>query len=141
MMNTYGTWEVFTEDTEPNSFHRLGYYQGHIDDIAFTFHNPENKILRFKQIDIIPIMDGVKNPNSPSTVDIKIKDYDCKSNKDFFDNVSNTFAFRPGILVESCLCPIFTLRRFESREKKRQKILAKLTDEEKEILGLKGESS
>lgn len=137
--SVYGVFKVTTEgDCEGRSTRDLGTYEGYIDEIAFAladkccysleFHkiNPKkfklNMTPKRKSVDILFDIDS-------GTWDLKGKDrikYFENLFKDRDIEVSNSNSY-------ACV-KISTNKK--TKEEKRQEILNRLTDEEKEILGL-----
>lgn len=135
----YGLFNVTTEgDCEGRTIKDLGTYEGYIDEIAFaladrcyyslTFHqmNPEEVKLdmtpKRKEVNIELDIDS-------GTWDLKVKDrikYFENLFKDRDVKVSNGNSYA-GVKIST---------NKKTKEEKRQEILNKLTDEEKEILGL-----
>ena len=137
--SVYGVFKVTTEgDCEGRSVRDLGTYEGYIDEIAFAladkcyysleFHkiNPEKLKLdmtpKRKSVDIHLDIDS-------GTWDLEGKDR-IKYFKDLFKDrdieISNSNSYA-GVKIST---------NKKTKEEKRQEILNRLTDEEKEILGL-----
>jgi len=133
----YGTFKVTTEgDCEGRSTRELGVYTGYVDEIAFALADRCCYSLRFTpvepdELDMTPKKDTVK-----ISFDINSGAWDLKPAdairyfKEFFKDrdVEVTGAHGCGS------CTISTHK--ETIEEKREKILQRLSDEEKRILGL-----
>lgn len=137
--SVYGVFKVTTEgDCEGRSVRDLGTYKGYIDEIAFaladkcyyslTFHqiNPEEH-----KLDMTP-----KRKEVVITLDIDSGTWDLEE-KDRIKYFKNLFKDRDIEVSNSnfyASAKISTNKK--TKEEKKQEILNKLTDEEKEILGL-----
>ena len=135
--SVYGTFKVTTEgDCEGKSVRDLGTYTGYIDEIAFALADQCYYRLCFKQVhpedlDLTPKKDTVE-----ISLDIDSGTWDLSVNdakeyfKEFFRerNVEVIGAHGYGS------CTISTHK--ETIEEKKAKILNKLTEEERKILGL-----
>ena len=135
----YGTYKVTTEaDCEGRTTRDLGTYTGYIDEIAFAladkcyynlcFHKVEPEVL-----DMTPKKDTVT-----ISLDIDSGTWDLKNgNGEALRFFKNFFADKDLKVVSTSgygSCTITTHK--ETIEEKREKILDKLNDEEKKILGL-----
>lgn len=135
--NVYGTFKVTTEgDCEGKSIRDLGVHTGFVDEIAFALADKCYYTLHFslaepKSLDLTPKKDTVK-----ISLDINSGIWDLKGPelKRYFQKF---FANRDLEVVSTHgygSCTISTHK--ETMEEKRAKILSKLSDEEKSILGL-----
>ena len=137
--SVYGVFKVTTEgDCEGRSVRDLGTYKGYIDEIAFaladkcyyslTFHqiNPEEH-----KLDMTP-----KRKEIDITLDIDSGTWDLEE-KDRIKYFKNLFKDRHIEVSNgnSYVCVKISTNK-KTKEEKRQEILDRLTDEEKEILGL-----
>lgn len=137
--SVYGVFKITTEgDCEGRSVRDLGTYKGYIDEIAFaladkcyyslTFHqiNPEEH-----KLDMTP-----KRKEVNITLDIDSGTWDLKG-KDRIKYFENFFKDRNvEISNGNCYGGVKISTNKKTKEEKKQEILNKLTDEEKEILGL-----
>lgn len=138
--NPYGIWEVTTEgDCEGRTTRKLGIFEGYVDEIAFALSDKVYYSLRFKKIskiiDNIPICRIPKNEVSIS-FDIESKTWDIYGDKlvQYFNKVFN----RRKVNVKSGnFFASVVLERDIPENEKRKIALSKLTEEEKELLGLK----
>lgn len=137
MYPVYGTFKVTTEgDCEGKSIKDLGTYQGYIDEIAFALADKCFYTLTFtlqnnKHLNLTPKKNTV---NIRLDVDSGIWGYTKKNAKNYFKEL---FKDREVIVLDTHgngSCTIRTDK--ETIRDKKLKILEKLTDEEKEILGL-----
>lgn len=133
----YGTFNVTTEgDCEGRSIKNLGTYTGYIDEIAFALADKCCYTLCFKLVepesfDLTPKKDTVN-----ISLDIDSGAWDLNI-EDATEYLKNFFANRDVEVVDVRgygSCTIST--RKETIEEKKKKILQKLSDEEKQILGL-----
>lgn len=143
----YGTFEVTTEgDVEGRTRKNLGVYTGYIDDIAFALADKSCYQLHFKlttppnEFDMTPKKNKVTIALDidSGTWDLSNKPYneykDCEA-KDYFKSF---FSDRDVEVLGTHgygSCTISSHR--ETLEEKRERILKKLSPEEREILGLK----
>jgi len=136
--SVYGTFKVTTEgDCEGKSTRDLGVYTGYIDEIAFALADKCYYKLRFslvkppKELDLTPKSNTVEisldiNSGVWDLEPAKAMEYFQKFFKDRDVEVVSTHGYGS--------CTISTNK--ETLEEKRAAILNKLTDEEKQILGL-----
>lgn len=137
--NPYGIWEVTTEgDCEGRSTTKLGIYKGYIDDIAFALADKCYYCLCFHAVD----------PNNPKFdmtpkrqyVDIMldITSGTWKMSKEVrVAELSSLLKDRPVSVSESQFYGCVKLETHkETVEKKKEKALAKLTSEERKLLGI-----
>ena len=134
--NPYGIWQVATEgDCEGRSTRQLGIFQGYIDDIAFALAEKCYYSLRFKKISIdIPTPTKAIGEVSV-TLDIGSETWELTPEQrvDFFRNMlykREVFVSKNSEYASVTLCN----PRIENV--KREIALAKLTPEEKSLLGL-----
>jgi hypothetical protein len=133
----YGFWEVTTEgDCEGKSVSRLGIYEGYIDKIALALADRCYYSLCFRPIDPRAL------DLTPKRKSVEIS-FDIGSNTWDMDNEGIVAAFKE-VLKDR---PVYVRKgRFfssvnisteeETEEEKRQKILKKLSPEERRILGI-----
>lgn len=136
--NPYGTWAVTTEgDCEGRSITNLGTFTGYVDEIALYLANKSYYSLRFK---------AVKNVNEfpPSATKVNVS-FDIDSNTwnlgkyALNKKMSELFNDRPVTINNSNYYASFEISTTDSdaeKKIKRAEALNKLSDEEKEILGL-----
>lgn len=138
--STFGTWEVITEgDAEGRSIRNLGTFTGHIDEIALHLADKCYYSLIFKQVELvkeyIPKSNNVNIVIDENNNFVDFNNNESRLKEIFKDrNVSITDGnYYKSILLTS------TDEKLQEKinEAKKQKILDKLSDEEKEILGLK----
>lgn len=135
--NPYGTWEVTTEgDCEGRSTRNLGVYVGYLDDIAFALADKCCYSLRFTKICTdIPVPKSARE-NVSVSLDIQSKtwDMDEKDRVAYFRQLlcgRNNVSVTDGQFYASVI-----LHRKDLERTKKEIALAKLTDEEKILLGL-----
>lgn len=136
--SAYGTFQVTTEgDCEGRTTRDLGIYTGYIDEIAFALADKCYYKLQFtkvepKKISMIPKRDKVE---ISLDIDSGIWDLDNMSAMRYFKEL---FCDRDVEVIQTNgygSCTLTTHK--ETIEEKRQKLLARLSEEEKEVLGLK----
>lgn len=133
----YGFWEVTTEgDCEGKSVSRLGIYEGYIDEIALALADRCYYSLCFRPIDPRAL------DLTPKRKSVEIS-FDIGSNTWNMDNDGIVAAFkevlkdRPVYVHKGRLFSSVNIStEEESEEEKRQKILKKLSPEERRILGI-----
>ena len=136
--NCYGLWKVTTEgDCEGRSVRDLGTYEGYIDEIAFALADKCYYELTFH---------AVKKPSkldmTPKAKEVKIQlDIDSGSwdltQTQCLNETRKLFENRPVRVTEAHGWGVVTLKtELKTIEEKRQEALAKLTDEERQLLGL-----
>ncbi|MCM1121179.1 MAG: hypothetical protein NC416_01210 [Eubacterium sp.] len=133
----YGTFKVTTEgDCEGRSIRYLGTYTGYIDEIAFALADKCYYSLCFKlanpeKLDMTPKCDSVN-----ITLDINSGTWDMKSDErvSYFKELlkDRDVEVLPGTSYVSCVIT----RHRETVEEKKEKVLSKLTHEERKLLGL-----
>lgn len=135
--NPYGTWKVTTEgDCEGRAVTDLGTYTGYIDEIALYLANQCYYSLRFSAAK--PYKVGIATEDS---VDVKL-DIDSGtwsgsgSSEEVARAMQQVFKDRPVTIKPGCYFASFVIESKNVDENKRQRALAKLTDEEKALLGL-----
>ena len=134
----YGTFEVTTEgDCEGRSIRNLGIHTGYIDEIAFALADKCYYTLKFQLVepptplDLIPKKDTVRISLG---IDSEVWDLNVVDAKEYFKNF---FADRDVEVISACGYGSCTISNHkETIEEKREKVLQKLSDEEKQILGL-----
>ena len=134
--NPYGLWRVTTEgDCEGRSTKNLGIYQGYIDDIAFALADKCSYVLQFEKIctDIPKPTKAI--PKVAVSLDIKSGTWDLNSEErvNFFRNMLPGRNIR---VFDSNFATSITLENTNIEQTKREIALAKLTSEEKSLLGL-----
>lgn len=135
--NRFGLWKVTTEeDCEGKTIMNLGIWKGDIDDIALFLADKAVYSLTFSPASInIP-----KDPTYTSvnvTLDINSNTWNLNADERV-KVVSPIFKGKPVIISPSNYYGAFKITTTkETLEEKRKRVLRKLTDEEKEILGLK----
>lgn len=133
----YGIWEVTTEgDVEGKTTKSLGIYTGWVDEIALHLGDRSYYVLDFKKVKPQP---DVLNP-TVKNVHVSIDGigmYGMKSPKRK-EAMTICFKDRPVMICESNFYGAFVIssNMVTDEELKREKALAKLTDEDKKILGL-----
>lgn len=133
--SNYGTFEVITEgDCEGKSIKHLGTYTGYIDEIAFALADKCYYSLCFtlaKELDMTPKRDTVN-----VTLDIDSGTWDMKpeARVEYFKDLlkDRDVEVLPGTSYASC---VLTTHK-ETIKEKREKVLNKLTLEERKLLGL-----
>ena len=133
----YGTFKVTTEgDCEGKSIRDLGVYTGYIDEIAFAladkcFYTLCFALVEPTTLDLTPKKDTVK---ISLNIDSGVWDFNGADAMDYFKDF---FANRDVEVISTHgygSCTISTHK--ETIEEKKEKILQKLSEEEKKILGL-----
>lgn len=137
--SVYGVFKVTTEgDCEGRTTRDLGTYEGYVDEIAFALADKCYYSLEFHKInpeefklDMIP-----KRKSVDIHFDIDSGTWDLEE-KDRVKYFKNLFKDRDvEISNGNCYAGVKISTNKKTREEKRQEILNRLTDEEKEILGL-----
>lgn len=137
--SVYGVFKVTTEgDCEGKSVRDLGTYEGYVDEIAFALADKCYYCLEFHKVDpkklhldmtpkrkSVNIQFGIDS----GTWDLKVKDR-IKYFKDFFKDRN------VEVLEGNSYASVKISTNKKTKEEKRQEILNRLTDEEREILGL-----
>jgi hypothetical protein len=140
--SSYGYWKVTTEgDVEGRSTRDLGTFRGHIDEIAFHLANKCFYSLRFtpiKENELIPeFLPNGKEVNI--SFDIDTGTWDMKPDKRV-DYVKEILKDRPEVEVEDgqyyASVKLISGKKKTKNEIIIEKALAKLTEEEKKVLGL-----
>jgi len=135
---TYGCWAVYTDTDSTRCY--LGSHTGHIDEIALALADKACYSLIFTQTKPLDLT----TPTSGG-VSVVIEDYDgldpsvFQDIKKLFDNNN-----RPVRISQSSYYKSFVITAGRTASEydhitnkiKRAKVLAKLSDEEKEILGI-----
>lgn len=135
--NPYGSWEVTTEgDCEGRSTRNLGVYIGYIDDIAFALADQCCYSLRFTRVSTDVPTPKIASGEVSVSLDIKSKTWDM-SNADRVRHFRQLLCGRNDVTVsEGQYYASVILHRKNLEDVKRGIALAKLTDEEKRLLGL-----
>lgn len=136
----YGSWHVTTEgDCEGRTTTDLGVHVGYIDDIAFALGSKAYYTLNFEQAKQLP--EPAKTPpvnsvNISLNIDSGTWEMTGDQRAAYFQNLfrgRNVHIF-PGSYYASV---ILVKDPEKEKQKLRTRALNKLTDEEKELLGLK----
>jgi len=132
----YGTWEVYTEGTDVLDKVLIGTYTGYVDEIALSLADKSNYILEFKKVKDA----GVYKPISEKVV-IKFADSNIVNGdlyESYFEQLEELFNDRPVKIELNGVSNTFSVIADESMRNEiiRNKALSKLTDEEKEVLGI-----
>lgn len=137
--NVYGRWKVTTEgDCEGRSSRDLGTYEGNIDEIAFALADKCFYSLNFRAVS--PYESEFNMTPKRKTVDIQLDvgsgTWDMKP-KDRAIAVSGLMRDRPVAVSESTFygCVRLTTNK-KTEEEKKAEALAKLSPEERRLLGL-----
>ena len=145
--NLYGLWKVTTEgDEEGRTTKSLGIYEGWVDEIALYLSDKCYYSLTFTayHINKVPVSSNyIKKDKAQVNVkfDIDSKTWDLSAH-DRAQLISNLFAANNRVNVkieEGGTYAGFVVSNYteaEIQERRRQKALAKLTDEDKLVLGL-----
>lgn len=136
-LNPYGTWRVTTEgDCEGKSTRDLGVYVGYIDDIAFALSEKCFYALEFTKVcaDVPKPKTIRENVNVNLNIESKTWKMSSKERVLFFQNMLKG---RDVHVSEGTSYASVTLSKDNIELTKREIALSKLTDEEKELLGLK----
>lgn len=140
--SSYGYWKVNTEgDCEGRSVKNLGTFRGHIDEIAFHLADKCYYSLRFSPIEKDEITpEFLSNSDSVHvSLDIDTGTWDMKPDRrvDYFREILKD---RTEVGVEDSMyyasVKLISRREKSMKEVLRENALAKLTDEDKKILGL-----
>lgn len=133
----YGTFRVTTEgDCEGRSVMDLGVYTGYIDEIAFALADKCYYTLHFKSVEPTPLDMTPKKDTVKISLDIDSGTWDLKGS-DAMNYFKSFFADRDIEVVDAWNCGTCEISTHkETAEEKREKILQKLSEEEKRILGL-----
>jgi len=134
--STYGLWQVTTEgDVEGRSTRNLGTFEGHVDEIALHLADQCYYSLQFKLME--PIEKFVPKKKSVSVMfDIGTGTWDM--GRRLTEKMRAFFADRPVQIEDSNYFSSFTITTEQNaRAEDRRKALAKLTNYEKELLGIK----
>ncbi len=135
--NAYGFWEVTTEgDCEGRSVNRIGVYEGYIDEIALALADRCYYSLRFRPINPHALDMTPKRKSVEVSFDVGSNTWDMDK-----DGIVTTFKEvlkdRPVYVREGRYFGSVNIStEEETDEEKRQKILKKLSPEERRILGI-----
>ena len=138
--NPYGIWTVRTEgDCEGKTMQNLGTFSGYIDDIALYLADSCYYSLQFSPFNIQKIDDNFTPTHKQVNVTLDIHSGTWNMNPNFMAlNMEKVFKDRPVYIKESRhgsgSFVIETIK--ETKEEKKKKALAKLTPEERKLLGL-----
>lgn len=135
---SYGEWEITTEgDCEGRSVRNLGIFEGYIDEIAFALADKACYVLQFSRVQKnIPLDMTPKRNKVNIMLNIDSGTWDMK-NEERIDYFKNLFKDRDiEVLNGTSYASVIISSEQETLEEKRKKILAKLSPEEKHILGL-----
>ena len=132
MKSIYGTWSVTTEgDVEGRSIKNLGVHTGYIDEIALHFANKCYYSLNFKETELIEEYIPTK-----SEVMVSFRDEpNVNEMKKLFAESNRPVTIERGNLYNSIKIVALDKDGLEKRIK-REIALAKLSEEDKEVLGL-----
>lgn len=134
--NPYGTWAVTTEgDVEGRTTNHLGTYTGFIDEIALHLADRCYYSLSFKKAIEITNFE----PKAPS-VSIQLaaeSDTWNLNEKEQIEFSNKLFKNRPVFIEPSNYYASFKIVSSDSENIKKKRALAKLTEEDKHLLGLK----
>jgi len=134
--STYGLWEVTTEgDVEGRSTNHLGTHKGHIDEIALHLANQNYYSLTFKLVEAIETYEPTKKEVNVQ-LDIESGTWDWKGDE-LVREMKKFFTDRP-IHIEDCnyFASFKIATEKNIREEDKKNALGKLSDYEKELLGL-----
>ena len=138
--DAYGTWTVTTEgDVEGRTTRNLGTFTGFLDEIAFHLADKCYYSLQFKPAEDVKVFEP-KAHKVCVMLDIESGTWDAKLGSDGRIHYFEKILQKRPVFVESG--PYFasvTLvnTAFTEEDKEKQTALSKLTDREKELLGLK----
>lgn len=135
-----GTWKVTTEgDCEGRSTQILGVYTGYVDEIALHLAHRCFYSLNFTKVEAESVS-LPKNKNSVSvSFNIESKTWDSIKTNGGLEEMKEVFKDRPVFISKSNYYASFTISTEEiidERKQKREKALAKLSKEDRKILGL-----
>ncbi len=127
MKNSYGTWSVRTEgDVEGKTMRTLGTFTGYVDEIALYLADECYYSLTFRGVEDVKTFKA-----SRDSVNITFdRDYGLEATKNFFKD-------RPVFIEKGNYYHSYVINSNDNKGTKRQLALDKLTDEDKELLGLK----
>lgn len=130
--NPYGTWHVTTEgDIEGKSIRDLGTFTGYVDEIALHLADKCLYSLTFEKVQ--PISEYI-----PKKREVNVQ-FDIESgtweNLDI-NEIKDAFSDRPVEITNSNYFASFKIISHRMPENVKQNALDKLTEEEKEALGL-----
>ena len=134
----YGFWHVTTEgDCEGRSIIDLGVFEGNIDTIALALADRCYYYTLY-----FTAVDPTAYDKAPKKDEINISIYGASGMYDMtkeerLDAMRNMLKDRPVFVRDGDRADTFIIStKQESREKRRQKVLDKLTAEERELLGV-----
>lgn len=131
-MNTriFGTWSVTTEaDCEGRTDKSLGIHQGWVDDIALTLQDKAMYSLFFKLFD--PNINFDHDPRDGS-VSVVLHNQDTKN----LNDIQEAFIDRPVQVSKGQYYNSFIITSKPTLDVLKERALRKLSDEEKQVLGL-----
>lgn len=140
--SSYGYWKVTTEgDCEGRSVRQLGTFRGHVDEIAFHLADKCYYSLRFTAIEEDELIPEFlpKSDEINISFDIDTGTWDMKPDKrvEYFREILKD---RPDVEVEDgqyyASVKLISGKKKTKNEIIIEKALAKLTEEEKKVLGL-----
>lgn len=135
--NPFGVWHVTTEgDCEGRSTRDLGIYEGYIDEIALALADKCYYSLYFVAVNI----HSLNMTPTRKTVDVTFGVNSgtwAMTSKECVTAVKEVMKDRPIQVEQSCRTgAVVFATETKTKEEKRQEILAKLSPEERQILGL-----
>ena len=135
--NPYGTWRVITEgDVEGRTIQELGTYTGFVDEIAFHLADQVYYSLRFIATkEVKKFIPKEKEVNISFDINSGTWDLTPSERLKFMKEV---FHDRPVLVSngKSFASVLLTNEKISQADIDRKKALEKLTDKEKELLGL-----
>lgn len=135
-LNPYGIWEVTTEaDCEGWGVHKIGIYEGYLDEIALHLADKVYYSLTLKKI--VPEKIEKFTPKAKSIYVSFAYDSNFTA-KNIVINASKMLRNRPCQVKNGnrCSCVKICTDQYNEEDIKRQKALDKLSPEERKILGL-----
>lgn len=134
--NAYGIWQVTTD--EGQNVKHLGVFEGYLDDIAFALADRCQFSLQFRKISPQKIDDTVIPTSSTVNVSLDIDSETWDLNSAELVSRFNELLQDRNVSVASgnTFASVLLSTTRETIQEKRAKVLNKLSEEEKEILGL-----
>lgn len=135
--NCYGLWKVTTEgDCEGRTVRDLGTYEGYIDEIAFALADKCYYQLTFHAVKPLKLDMTPKSKEVRVQLDIDSGSWDF-TQVQCLKETRKLFEGRPVRVIDAHGWGVITLKtELKTIEERRQEALAKLTDEERQLLGL-----
>lgn len=143
--STYGLWDVTTEgDCEGRTTTQLGVHQGHFDEVALKFANKAYYGLRLKWVDPT-ISKGIKPKATEVQVSMDIETGTWDLHGELRSHAFRTFLANRPVMVEDgqnyasvklIAGDSPAVRARLADELQRDKALAKLSQEDRKVLGL-----